>query len=237
MALTVRPAPAPSTRGRENLLWMVPMVLVLAARLARGETAPPPLPGAVLDVCGLALLAAGLWIRVCARQWKAERAHEGLVTDGLYALVRHPLYLGSCLIGAGLGLMLGDWLVLAAFLAVFWLSHSRVIHREERDLTSCFGESHAAYRRAVPALVPRSLRLAGVVPRRLREAVVREVDAIAVALAAALLIQMGAGPAPEPAAYAFAGMALFALAALWVTLKAEYRALIRAERARSRLAF
>jgi protein-S-isoprenylcysteine O-methyltransferase Ste14 len=242
MALSARRTPGVSNRSRENLILIVPLLGLLALRLVtRAWGSVTPLDVA-MDLAGMALLLTGLAIRVCARQWKAERSHDGLVTDGLYGYVRHPLYLGSFLLGTGICLLLGDAILLAAYVALFWLSHGSVIRREEAELERVFGETYSRYRRRVPALIPNTLSISRrIVPRRRREAVLRECDAICVWLALPLLIQLGEAVALSQsytsrdvgAWYAAAcGGALVTLVLLWLRLKPEYREMIRDERAR-----
>jgi protein-S-isoprenylcysteine O-methyltransferase Ste14 len=73
-----------------------------------------------------------------------------LVTDGIYAHVRNPMYVGMVLICFGLGAVLaGDWLVICG--ALFWLVlHVGVVRREERYLETLFGEAYRAYKKRVP---------------------------------------------------------------------------------------
>src|SRR4051794_19809476 len=101
-------------RSRQNLVLVLPLLVLLLFRLATRGQDPPASVMAVLTTTGLLVLLLGVAVRVMARQWKAERAHSGLVTDGLYGYVRHPLYVGSFLLGLGLTLMLGDWLIVIA---------------------------------------------------------------------------------------------------------------------------
>jgi protein-S-isoprenylcysteine O-methyltransferase Ste14 len=83
-------------------------------------------------------------------------ADHKLVTDGPFAMVRHPMYLG--LIAAALGslLLYQTWTALAYTLfAPFVLMRAR---REELALSAELGEEWQAYCRRVPALLPRFRR-------------------------------------------------------------------------------
>lgn len=157
MELSVQKTPRSSTssaRSRQNLALILPLLGLVAYRLATRPPSAPTWSETALDAAGVLLVVAGLWIRVLARQWKAEKAHDGLVTDGLYGWVRHPLYVGSFLLGLGLVLILGDALLLGAFLLFFGVNHGLVLRREEQELETVFGEAYRAYRRRVPALIP-----------------------------------------------------------------------------------
>jgi protein-S-isoprenylcysteine O-methyltransferase Ste14 len=227
-----------SDRARQNLFLILPLLALVGFRLLTRQPPPPSLMGILMDAAGMLMVVGGLWLRVVARQWKAERAHEGLVTDGIYAYVRHPLYLGSALLGTGLALVLGDWLILLAFLAFFLTNHGLVLRAEEQDLAARFGAEHAAYRAAVPAFLPRRLHPPQrVAPLRLREAVVRESDALCIWLALPLVMQLVEWSLYHPGtpglqAYQVGCSFLIAsLALVWIRLKLEYQAMIRRERA------
>jgi protein-S-isoprenylcysteine O-methyltransferase Ste14 len=73
-----------------------------------------------------------------------------LVTDGIYAHVRNPMYLGMVLIAFGTGaIFAGDWLIICG--ALFWLMlHYGVVRREERYLEILFGEEYRQYKKRVP---------------------------------------------------------------------------------------
>jgi protein-S-isoprenylcysteine O-methyltransferase Ste14 len=80
--------------------------------------------------------------------------HQPLVTTGIRARLRHPVYLGHlCEILA--------W-SLASALAVCWLltafailTGALMIKLEDDELEKRFGEQYRAYRQAVPALIPK----------------------------------------------------------------------------------
>jgi protein-S-isoprenylcysteine O-methyltransferase Ste14 len=108
------------------------------------------LPGVALVLAGEAL-----------RSWGAGhlvKNHE-LTVSGPYAHVRHPLYAGSLLVGTGFSLMVGGRaavLLLALLLPWFFLDYfPRKERIESARLERRYGEAYAAYRRRVPALLPR----------------------------------------------------------------------------------
>ncbi len=76
-----------------------------------------------------------------------------LITAGPYAYVRHPLYLGSFLIGSGFFIIVGSWwLGLAGLAALFWAYRSKV-SEEENVLASECPLQYGAYRESVPAFL------------------------------------------------------------------------------------
>jgi protein-S-isoprenylcysteine O-methyltransferase Ste14 len=80
-----------------------------------------------------------------------------LITNGPFAHVRNPLYLGNMLIYAGIGIMslaLFPWLFLVA-VAWFYLQYYLIVTREEEYLDATFGAEYATYCGAVRRFFPR----------------------------------------------------------------------------------
>ena len=74
-----------------------------------------------------------------------------VVTTGIYAVIRHPLYLGWMLVYVALVLFAQHWLVL--LIAVTGITCLYIICvQEERRLLERFGEEYVRYMRAVPRL-------------------------------------------------------------------------------------
>jgi protein-S-isoprenylcysteine O-methyltransferase Ste14 len=90
---------------------------------------------------------------------QAELSSKGdLATNGMYAHVRHPRYLGMILGVLGAGVLAGSarlWFVSA----VWFIAALAIIRIEERELRRRFGAAYAAYAEQVPMLLP--LKLAG----------------------------------------------------------------------------
>lgn len=100
---------------------------------------------------GAVFVITGVLIRLWARG-HFERGR--LFTTGPYALVRHPLYLGSFMIVVGLLCQLNGWLNWAIALPLFGLSHGVAIVYEEISLAERFGPAWNSYASRVPALIP-----------------------------------------------------------------------------------
>ena len=83
-----------------------------------------------------------------------ERFPRALITDGIYAHMRHPRYAQLLLALIGYALIAN---YLAAYLAVaLWVPGLYVIVRlEEKELRQHFGESYERYCRSAPRFVPR----------------------------------------------------------------------------------
>ena len=81
-------------------------------------------------------------------------AGHRLKTDGPYAIVRHPMYLGIVLFHVGATLAFESLVLLAAtLLYVVPFTAIRIVY-EERVLREAFGDRYAQYQRDVPPLLP-----------------------------------------------------------------------------------
>jgi len=131
--------------------WRVPLGFALAiAYLILAQ------PTVRLLVTGSTLALAGLALRAFAAGCLEK--NTDLSTSGPYAYTRNPLYLGSLLMGSGLALSGGSWLVGIACLGFFLLSYYPVMRREEDTLRQKFGEAYERYACAVPLFFPTGRR-------------------------------------------------------------------------------
>jgi len=73
---------------------------------------------------------------------------DKLVTDGIFAHSRNPIYVGFALILIGQFLILSNWILLIYALAGFWLFHRQVL-REEEYLRKHYGGDYTQYCRGV----------------------------------------------------------------------------------------
>ena len=69
-----------------------------------------------------------------------------LVTTGMYAVTRNPMYMGMALILLGIALWRGDVVLLASPVAFVLIINTWQIPREERRLAALFGAAYTAYR-------------------------------------------------------------------------------------------
>ena len=106
-------------------------------------------------VVGAALAALGLLIRGAAAGHLSK--HATLTTSGPYAAVRHPLYLGSVVVAAGLLVAGHSWLaalLAAGYLALFYPLAMRL---EEEKLGRRYGPVFEEYAARVSRVWPRSI--------------------------------------------------------------------------------
>lgn len=97
------------------------------------------------------LVVYGLALHALGASWRLgiDREHAGpLVTRGVFACSRNPIYLGLMLLAAGVFLALGR-LVLLLVAIGFWVYIRRVVDREERFLREHYGDAYLDYERRV----------------------------------------------------------------------------------------
>jgi protein-S-isoprenylcysteine O-methyltransferase Ste14 len=93
---------------------------------------------------GAAIAFAGEAIRF----WAAGHLEKGreVTSSGPYRLTRHPLYLGSAIIGAGLAVGSNSLAVTAIVVGYFAVTLTAAIRTEEAHLTEKFGAAYPDYR-------------------------------------------------------------------------------------------
>jgi protein-S-isoprenylcysteine O-methyltransferase Ste14 len=101
--------------------------------------------GVVLCLLGLLLL---LWSLISFRQSfrvGIDKDHpDKLITEGVFAFTRNPMYVAFAVILAGEFLIFPDWIKLIYLGAATWLFHRQVL-REEEYLQSHYGHAYEAY--------------------------------------------------------------------------------------------
>jgi len=104
------------------------------------------------------LISNGLVFAGFVIMWKGWKlihgAKGGLVTDGLYAYVRHPQYTGLFVVMIG---MLIQWptIITALMFPVLVFAYYRLSKREENDMIKMFGEEYKRYMERTPMFIPR----------------------------------------------------------------------------------
>jgi len=105
-----------------------------------------------------AFVGGGFWVLAAAWRVLHEAARRGaLITEGPYAYVRHPQYVGFILIMFGFLLQWPTLLTLAMFPVLVWM-YARLARAEEREMSAEFGDAYRRYAERVPAFMPRGLR-------------------------------------------------------------------------------
>ena len=110
-----------------------------------------PVPGSM--VTGLPLVVLGEAVRILAN---GSLIKDKRFTDfGIYAHIRHPLYVGSGLIGIGFLLMARSVALAGIFVVLFVVLYRRTILREEEKMERLYGEAFTRWAAATPRFLPR----------------------------------------------------------------------------------
>ncbi len=83
-----------------------------------------------------------------------EQVAEVLNSTGIYAIVRHPLYLGNYLIWIGVATFVFNLLFILLISLLFWIYYERIMFAEERFLEKRFGEEYLNWSNKIPAFIP-----------------------------------------------------------------------------------
>jgi protein-S-isoprenylcysteine O-methyltransferase Ste14 len=155
------------TESRDTAGVIAPPPLIALAAIVLGLALDWLLPAYLLTlllslaeriVIGVLLIAVGAALAIPAmRSFRSAGTHVepwkpslALVTSGIYAYVRNPMYVGLALVVAGIGVALAsDW-TLVMLVAAALLMHFGVVKREERYLAAKFGEPYRRYMDTVP---------------------------------------------------------------------------------------
>ena len=113
-----------------------------------------PIAMTVLHIVTNVMILYGLY--VMQNGWVLIHAAKGkhLVTDGVYAHVRHPQYSGLFLITVGFFIQWPSILTLIMWPILMW-TYYRLAMKEERDVEEQFGRAYLDYKKRVPAFIPK----------------------------------------------------------------------------------
>jgi len=80
-----------------------------------------------------------------------------LITNGPFAYVRNPLYVGNMLLYIGVGIMSMAWFPWLVSIAAIWfyVQYSLIVSKEEEYLAERFGSDYKHYTRYVRRFLPR----------------------------------------------------------------------------------
>jgi protein-S-isoprenylcysteine O-methyltransferase Ste14 len=150
-------------RGTQLLIWVVIISAGwIAGKLRETHPMPMPFPEQPWRAAMLALLLAGMLVRVTAiftlgRAFSANvaiRSGQSIQRHGLYRIVRHPSYLGLEIILLAAALHAHDWLFFGIFFIPSTLAILFRIHVEETALLRAFGSDYEQYMHSTKRLIP-----------------------------------------------------------------------------------
>ncbi len=142
-----------------SLANLIPLVYVFTTWL---DFANYQLP-AWVGWLGALLFAGSGWIlwkthRDLGRNWTPSLAfREGhyLVTDGIFEVLRHPMYAAHLLWGIAQALMLHNWIAGYAYLVIIIPRTIIRIQYEERIMLEKFGDEYSEYKEKTGGVIPK----------------------------------------------------------------------------------
>jgi protein-S-isoprenylcysteine O-methyltransferase Ste14 len=149
---------ARSLDGYQHVRRAILFILLLAAAFALLFVSSYPEQGEFhefVEATGISLIGVAIVGRLWCTLYIGGRKAAELVQDGPYSISRNPLYVFSAIGAAGAGAQTGSVTIAFFFGVVTAVSFLLVARREERLLSSIFGDSFAAYCARVPRFFPR----------------------------------------------------------------------------------
>ena len=108
-----------------------------------------------------------------------EQVAEVLNSTGIYATVRHPLYLGNYLIWIGIAIFVFSPFFILLISLLFWIYYERIMYAEERFLEKRFGEEYLNWSNKIPTFIPNfSLYKKSLIPFSIKTVLRREYSGI-----------------------------------------------------------
>ena len=110
-------------------------------------------PKELLFFSGVVFVLLGIGVRL----WSSGhiRKNKALATDGPYAFVRHPLYVGNITLGFGFAIASGLWWSLPLLILILLIFYPHAINREDENLHRKFKKDWEQWSKETPALIPR----------------------------------------------------------------------------------
>lgn len=152
---------------RRSYLPLLLLVVFLLALAELGKVPGHTPPGQFWEFFCLAVSSLGLLVRLLTVGFvprgtsgrnTLKQVAEVLNTSGMYAIVRHPLYLGNFLMWLGIALFLQVWWLALLIVLIFWLYYEKIMYAEEAFLQAKFGESFLVWAEQTPLFIPRPSR-------------------------------------------------------------------------------
>ena len=111
--------------------------------------------GFIVALGGQVIRALTIGLAYIVRGGRDKKVYaDTLVTNGIFAHCRNPLYLGNILIVAGLGVVADSAVFYFIGIPFFVLAYMAIIKAEENFLSGKFGEDYRQYCGRVNSLIP-----------------------------------------------------------------------------------
>lgn len=125
-------------------IFLIAAIIALALRFAHEPWPPLRIAGAAIALASLVLILIARFQLGGAFSIRAKATR--LVTTGLYARLRNPIYVFACFFFLGAAMFVPFWPLLLALIVIIPMQIVRA-HREAAVLEATFGDEYRRYRR------------------------------------------------------------------------------------------
>lgn len=145
---------------RHRTLQYIPYVLVILVELEDFRRVNESIP---FELFCFAIVLFGLMIRIFTVAYipegtsgrnRNEQIAETLNTQGIYSIVRNPLYVGNFFIFLGITCMSESWEIIVANSALMLIFYTLIVFKEEEFLQEKFGDAYKQWAERVNCFVP-----------------------------------------------------------------------------------
>jgi protein-S-isoprenylcysteine O-methyltransferase Ste14 len=143
-------------RYREGLFPFACLTVFLPGEALFADPLLAVATGLFVTLVGQFIRVATIGLEYIVRGGKNRRVYaEDLVTAGVYAHCRNPMYVGNLLILAGVAVGSNSWTCVLVAIPLFTLVYMAIVAAEEAFLRNKFGAAFDAYALDVPRWIPR----------------------------------------------------------------------------------
>jgi len=140
---------------RNRLFPVLYVCLFIPSPKIFGNPLIPIVLGFLVAVSGQMIRFATIGLKYIIRGGRNRRVYaEDLVTEGLFAHVRNPLYVGNALVIIGLGIMSNSLFFNLIMTPLFLFSYQAIVRAEENYLQDKFGPGFIEYCAEVNRWIP-----------------------------------------------------------------------------------
>jgi protein-S-isoprenylcysteine O-methyltransferase Ste14 len=116
--------------------------------------------GFAIAACGQCIRAATIGLRYIVRGGRGGRVYaDDLITEGLYALCRNPMYVGNILIVIGVAVASNSLTTIVCAVPLVVFAYTSIVAAEEQFLRGKFGPAFERYCADTPRWLPRIAEL------------------------------------------------------------------------------
>ncbi len=145
----------------------LPLVMIAICIVALGELEYPSESEEIdepWELFCLAISCIGLGIRIftightpkgTSGRNTTQQVADTLNTNGIYSVVRNPLYFGNFFMGLGPALFAHIWWLALIYCLIFLIYYERIIFSEEAYLRNKFGKVYLDWAEVTPVIVPK----------------------------------------------------------------------------------